>query len=195
MDTWYVERKLMPHIERLGKRYYCPLKDNRRVGDSNELRLYQRIDAFSWSEHEQQHGKPIHIKDFPKEHRVNIFRLVLSTEHTDYVATDDMAQDATQATQDLCNQRRRIEKFHRETKQVTGIDACQCRTTRSQHITSSMPSWSGFVSSKSPKTPLKSLSGQTQLVAPLHASTTAFSCCLYVSCVSPNIKRWLICEK
>lgn len=143
MDTWYAERKLMLRIERLGKLYYCPLKDNRRVDDSNEQRPYQRIDALIWSQDEQQHGKTIHIKDFPKGHRVKLFRLVLSTEHTDYVATNDLAQDDTQATQEVCGWRWKVEQFHREGKQVTGVERCQCRKARMQrnHIGCAILVW------------------------------------------------------
>jgi hypothetical protein len=70
MDTWYAERKLMLHIERLGKVYYCPLKDNRRVNDTQGQQPDQRIDQLNWSPTEQAHGKTVHIKDFPKGHYV-----------------------------------------------------------------------------------------------------------------------------
>src|SRR5258708_6065486 len=97
MDSWYAERKLMLHIERLNQVYYCPLKDNRQVDES--AGGYQRVDSLSWTDSEVQHGKTLHIKDFPKGHQVKVFRLVHSTERTDYVATNDMAQDSTQDTQ------------------------------------------------------------------------------------------------
>lgn len=132
MDTWYAERKLMMHIEQLGKLFYCPLKTNRRVDDSDEQHPYQRIDELTWSEYEQQHGKLIHVKDFPAGHRVKLFRLVLSTERTDYVATNDLAQDTTQATQQVCGSRWKVEQFHREGKQLTGLEDCQCRKARIQ---------------------------------------------------------------
>lgn len=143
MDTWYAERKLMLHIERLGKLFYCPLKTNRRVDDSDEQRPYHRIDELTWNEHEQQHGKLVHIKDFPKGHRVKLFRLVLSTERTDYVATNDLAQDTTQATQEVCGARWKVEQFHREGKQLTGLEECQCRKARIQrnHIGCAILVW------------------------------------------------------
>ena len=79
MDSWYAERQLMLHIERLHKVYYCPLKDNRQVDESDgEQPAYQRVDRLAWTQHEQQHGKTAHIKDFPKGHRAKLFRLVLS---------------------------------------------------------------------------------------------------------------------
>jgi hypothetical protein len=143
MDSWYAERKLMLHIERLKKVYYCPLKDNRQVDDSDGERGYQRVDSLTWTEDEVQHGKTLHVKDFPKGHLLKLFRLVLSTKRTDYVATNDMAQDSTQDTQEVCGLRWKIEQFHRETKQTTGIEDCQCRLARIQrnHIACAMLVW------------------------------------------------------
>ncbi len=143
MDSWYAERKLMLHIERLNKVYYCPLKDNRQVDDSADQSGYQRVDSLSWTEGEVQHGKTLHIKDFPKGHQVKVFRLVLSTKRTDYIATNDMAQDSTPDTQDVCALRWKIEQFHRETKQTTGIEGCQCRLARIQrnHIACAILVW------------------------------------------------------
>ena len=143
MDSWYAERKLMLHIERLGKVYYCPLKANRRVDETDGQQPYQRIDELAWSEADQQQGKFLHLKDFPTGHRVKLFRLVLSTERTDYVATNDLAQESTQGTQQVCALRWKIEQFHREAKQITGIEQCQCRKARIQrnHIGCAILVW------------------------------------------------------
>jgi len=143
MDTWYAERKLMLHIERLGKVYYCPLKVNRLVDDSDEQRPYQRIDQLHWSEDELAHGKVIHLRGFPKGHRVTLFRLPLSTERTDYIVTNDVAQTSAQDTQEVCALRWKVEQFHREAKQITGIERCQCRLSRIQrnHIGCAILVW------------------------------------------------------
>jgi hypothetical protein len=147
MDTWYAERKLMRLVETLGKVYYCPLKSNRRIDDSDGECPYQRIDELCWNDHEQQHGKLVHIKGFPKGHRVKLFRLVLSTDGSpqgaDYVVTNDLAQDDAQVAQEVCALRWKIEQFHRESKQLTGIERCQCRKARSQrnHIGCAILVW------------------------------------------------------
>ncbi len=143
MDTWYAERKTMMLIERLGKLYYCPVKSNRLVDDSDGKQPYQRVDSLVWNATEQAQGKIIHIKDFPKGHRVKLFRLELSTEHTEYIVTNDMAQNDPQVTQKVCDLRWNVERFHRETKQVTGIEKCQCRTQRAQrnHIGCAILVW------------------------------------------------------
>jgi hypothetical protein len=143
MDTWYAKMEVMKKIEKSEKVYYCPLQDNRQVDDSDGQRDYQRMDGLTWSETELQHGKTIHIKGFPKGHRVKLFRLVISTDRTDYVVTNDMTQDDTQATHEVCGWRWKIEQFHRELKQVTGLEMCQCRLQRSQrnHIGCAILVW------------------------------------------------------
>ena len=79
MDTWYATKDLMVFIESLRKVYYCPLKDNRQVDDSDGQRPYGRVDALSWREPEVAHGKRIKIKGFPKDHKVHLFRVGLPT--------------------------------------------------------------------------------------------------------------------
>jgi Transposase DDE domain len=143
MDTWYATKDLMLYIESLGQRYYCPLKDNRQVDDSGAARKFQRVDSLHWSDKELACGKVIKIKDFPKEHKVKLFRVVISTNRTDFVVTNDASQNSTLATHTVCGWRWKIEQFHRETKQLTGIEKCQCRKARIQrnHIACAMLVW------------------------------------------------------
>ena len=130
MDTWYATKHLMLYIEQLHKIYYCPRKDNRLVDDSGNLTPYRHVATLDWTRAEQHHGKRIKLKGFPKEHKVKLFRVVLSPQRTDYVVTNDLTQDDTQAVQDAGALRWKIEQFHRETKQVTGLESCQCRKAR-----------------------------------------------------------------
>jgi hypothetical protein len=130
MDTWYATKEMLLEIEALHKLYYCPLKNNRQVDDSGAAQPYQRVDSLTWSTTEMMHGKTIKIKGFPKEHKVKLFRVVLSTQRTDYIVTNDWTQTDTAATQQVCGYRWKVEQFHRETKQVTGLEACQCRKAR-----------------------------------------------------------------
>ena len=54
----------------------------------------------------------------------------LSTQRVDNVVTNDMVQDNTQVVQEVCGLRWKVGQFHRETKQLTGLDGCQCRKAR-----------------------------------------------------------------
>jgi hypothetical protein len=132
MDTWYATRELMLFIEALQKLYYCPLKDNRQVDDSGGQQPYRRVDSLAWTNDELQHGKRIKIKGFPKDYKVCCFRVEVSTHRTDWVVTNDPTQDSTEATQEVCGFRWKIEQLHREGKQVTGLERCQCRKARIQ---------------------------------------------------------------
>ena len=132
MDSWYATKGLMLFIESLGKLYYCPLKSNRQVDDSGGRHPYQRIDSLEWSEAELSQGKTLKIRGFPKKHKVQCFRVEVSTHRTDFVVTNDLAQTSTEDTQQVCGFRWRIEQLHRESKQVTGLEACQCRKARIQ---------------------------------------------------------------
>ncbi len=105
MDSWYATKESMLFIEELKKIYYCPLKDNRQVDDSGAVLPYRRVDGLQWSDTEKEHGKIVKLKGFPKDHKVKLFRVVLSTQRTDYVVTNDFAQDNTQAVQEVCGLR------------------------------------------------------------------------------------------
>ena len=130
VDSWYPSRQVLRYIERLEKLYYCPLKSNQLVDDSDGKYPHQNVDMLHFSEEEQVHGKFVHLKNFPKGHRVKLFRLALFTERTEYVATNDLTQDSAGETRKHCSIRWKIEQFHRQVKQVTGLERCQCRKQR-----------------------------------------------------------------
>ena len=56
---------------------------------------------------------------------------------------NDLGQNSTKVTQDASALRWRIEQFHREIKQLTGIEKCQCRRARIQrnHIACAVLVW------------------------------------------------------
>jgi hypothetical protein len=130
MATWYATKDLRLFIESFQQVYYCPLKDNRQVEDSSGQPPYQRVATLSWTAAALAHGQRIKIKGFPKAHKVQLFRVVVSTHRTDYVVTNDLAQESLEATQEACGFRWKMEPLHREGKQVTGLERCQCRKAR-----------------------------------------------------------------
>jgi hypothetical protein len=143
MDSWYATKDLMLLIDEMEKTFYCPLKSNRQVDDSTGERPYRRVDTLDWSEQELKHGKQIKIKGFPKDYKVKLFRVVVSSDRTEWIVTNDLAQDSAQDTQEVRGVRSKIEEFHREIKQLTGIESCQCRAGRIQrnHIACALLVW------------------------------------------------------
>ena len=102
-----------------------------------------RIDELVWRDEELQQGKLIKVRGFPKDKKVKLFRVTVSTNRTEFVATNDLSLASTDAVQDACGVRWKIEEFHRELKQLTGVEACQCRKARIQrnHIACALLVW------------------------------------------------------
>ena len=104
----------------------CPFCDITFKKKYNLDKYYQKL--FN----KNTNGKVIKIHKFPKDHKVKLFRVTVSTNRTDYVITNDMDQDSLEAVQEEYGFRWKIEEFHREVKQVTVIEKCQCRRGRIQ---------------------------------------------------------------
>jgi Transposase DDE domain len=143
MDTWYAVNNLMLYIDSLDKVYFCPLKTNRLVDDTFGKEKYKNIESLKWSDEDLECGKIIKIKSFPAEKKVKLFRVTVSTDRTDYIVTNDLSQSLTDVVQKVCKIRWKIEEFHREVKQLTGIESCQCRKARLQrnHIACAILVW------------------------------------------------------
>jgi hypothetical protein len=132
MDSWYATKEFMLHIERAEKVYVCPLKSNRKVDDSGGAKPYQAVGSLSWTDDEIERGKLIKVRGFPRDHKVKLFRVVVKPDRTDWVVTNDLSQASTGDTRKKCAVRWKIEQYHREVKQVLGIEKCQCRSARAQ---------------------------------------------------------------
>ena len=100
---------------------------------------------FDDDKQDLEHGKRVKLRGFPKDHKVQLFRVTVSTHRTDLVVTNDNdpTQASTQATRQVCGFRWKIEQLHREAKQVTGLEHCQCRKARIQrnHIACALLVW------------------------------------------------------
>jgi len=62
-DTWYAAKDLMLYIENLKKLYYCPIKNNRPVDDSGNIRPYRHADSLEWNYEELRHGRIVKISE------------------------------------------------------------------------------------------------------------------------------------
>ncbi len=144
MDSWYATKDLMLLIDGMKKTFYCPLKSNRQVDDSGGELPYRRVDELNWSEQELERGKRVKVKGFPKDYKVKLFRVVVTSNRTEWVVTNDLSRDSTHATREVRGVRWKIEEFHREAKQLTGIESCQCRAGRIQrnHVACALLVWS-----------------------------------------------------
>lgn len=79
----------------------------------------------------------------PKAFKVKLFRVEVSPDRTDWVVTNDLSCPLTQDAQEVSAVRWKVEEHYRETKGVTGIEACQCRKARIQRNLWPVPCSSG----------------------------------------------------
>jgi Transposase DDE domain len=144
IDSWYADQRLMLHIgDTLKKIYYTVVKKNRLIAEHRGQHAWQSVESLDWDEEECQSGKRIRLNDFPKEHKCQLFRVSVLTNRTDYVVTNDLSQHDVKLVKAECGIRWKIEQFHRELKQETGVDKCQCRKAKAQqnHIGCAMLVW------------------------------------------------------
>ena len=140
MDTWYAVARLFQYIHHLGKYFYCPIKTNRLVKDAN-AKTYSSVSELMWNAHQIQYGKSLKVKDLAMD--VKLFKVIVSTDRTDYVLTNDLRPHTIEYIAQKQKMRWNIESFNREVKQLTGIDKCQCRKANAQrnHIFFAMLVW------------------------------------------------------
>lgn len=146
MDSWYAVTDLFKWLITNEKLFYCPIKSNRKVDDSGGKEPYQPVSYLSWSAQEVQRGKLVKVHKMPQNTYLKLFRVLVSTHRTDYIVTNDIAQCETNAAEEKSGIRWTIEQFHREDKQITGLECCQCRLARSQrnHIGLAALAWLRF---------------------------------------------------
>jgi hypothetical protein len=131
-DSWYSSNDLMRLVHDLNKIFVCPIKANRLVDDGDGETDYKQVSKISCSKDELATGKTVKIKKFPNNFKVKLFQVVVTEDRMESIVTNDMTQKSSVGIRDVTAYRWRIEQFHREVKQTTGIEWCQCRKARIQ---------------------------------------------------------------
>ena len=148
MDSWYAAKNIMMEIHNRGKIFYCPMKCNRKTDDTvkkeNEPEhkyVHKQIQELEWSEEGLRQGKTVNLHGMSIN--LKLFRIIVANDKIEYIVTNDMTQDSTNAVREESSIRWKIEQFHREAKQTTGLEKSQCRKNRSQrnHICCAMLVW------------------------------------------------------
>ncbi len=147
MDTWYATSGFMSHIHKSGKYFYCPIKENRKIAssDCSDVIGVQAKD-FILTQEEKLSGYNCRLCGMDKSIRVKLFLVAHSTMRNEILVSNDLSLSSTVDIQNASAHRWKIEQFHRELKQNTGIQACQCRNHRAQrtHISVCMLLWVRF---------------------------------------------------
>lgn len=140
-DTWYASAANLKYIHQQERIFYTTLKANRLVSLTKE-EGYIHLDAIEWTLDRLQKGISVKLKEVP--FRVRLFKVVAKNGDIDWVITNDTDPNITTATaRDRIGVRWDIECFHREIKQLTGIEKCQCHSEWAQrnHIACCYHAW------------------------------------------------------
>ncbi|MGB7338789.1 MAG: transposase [Phototrophicaceae bacterium] len=139
-DSWYASWDNLKRVHRLGMIFFTTLKSNRMVSLSKEDG-YIHLDEIEWTPERLEHGVSIKLKKIP--FRVQLFKVVTPHGDIDWIITNSDALLTTDDVQDEDAKRWQVEQLHRELKQLTGIEKCQCRKQRAQrnHIACCYQAW------------------------------------------------------
>lgn len=140
-DSWYASVDNLKLIERLGMFFVTPLKANRMVSLSKD-EGYVHLDTLDWTAERLDQGVAVKLKEMP--FYVQLFKLVATNGDIEWVITNH--PPGTFTTSDIQDEnavRWQIEQLHRELKQLTGSEKCECRKARSQrnHIACCYHAW------------------------------------------------------
>ena len=139
-DSWYASWDNLKLADRLGFKFYTTLKSNRLVREANS-KEYQHLDEIEWTDTELREGKIVKLSKIP--FMVKLFKIVAKNGGIDWVITNNPDSTNMQFVQEANKVRWEVEQFHRELKQLTGSEKCQCRKQRSQrnHLANCYYAW------------------------------------------------------
>lgn len=140
-DSWYASVANLKYIHRHDRIFYTTLKSNRLVSLTKE-EGYIHLQDIDWTAERLKTGISVKLKDVP--FLVKLFKIVATDGDIDWVITNDPATDLTTTIVRGRNDVRwDVECFHREIKQLTGIEKCQCQNEWAQrnHIACCYHAW------------------------------------------------------
>ncbi len=140
-DSWYASWQNLKLVHRLDLVFYTALKSNRLVS-LNKKDGYIHLDEVNWTAEQLRNGIVVKLNKVP--FKVKLFKLVATNGDIDWVITNDLDSTSTaQVAQEANDVRWEVEQFHRELKQLTGSEKCQCRKQRSQrnHLACCYHAW------------------------------------------------------
>jgi SRSO17 transposase len=140
-DSWYASVENLKLIVRLDMVFVTTLKANRLVSLSKD-EGYIHLQDIEWTAQRLTHGVTVKLKEMP--FRVQLFKIVAPHGDIEWMITNH--PDDTFSAHDIQDEnavRWQIEQLHRELKQLTGSEKCECRKARSQrnHIACCYLAW------------------------------------------------------
>jgi hypothetical protein len=159
IDAGYTCKKIMQYVVRKEKIFYGVMPKSRKVSfpdpngtidpRTNKVKIiYTHVGELAWDDQTSEgerlraFGITVCIEDLPNDKPLRLFRIT-AKHRTEYIVTNDVSVETTEAAKKVGGFRWKIEQFHREVKQLTGVAKCQARKGRKQrnHICIAFVVW------------------------------------------------------
>jgi hypothetical protein len=155
IDAGYTCKKIIQYVVRKDKIFYGVMPKSRKVSypdptgqideRTNQVKIiYKHVGDLDWdtSAALQQYGITVCIEDLPKDKPLRLFRIT-AKHRKEYIVTNDVSVETTEDAKKVGGFRWKIEQFHREVKQLTGVSKSQARKGRKQrnHICIAFVVW------------------------------------------------------
>lgn len=139
-DSWYASVDNLKLIQTSQRYFVTTLKSNRMVSLSPQTG-YCHLEDLEWSEAHLLSGQMVKLKELP--FKVRLFKVVATNGDIEWIITNHPGFISAQVTKQASDVRWQIEQLHRELKQLTGTEKCECRKARAQrtHIALCYQAW------------------------------------------------------
>ena len=148
IDAGYTCKKIMQYVVRKDKIFYGVMPRSRKVSypdprgeidqRTNKTKIiYNHVGDVGWNEktelgaHLRTNGITVCIEDLPNDKPLRLFQIT-AKHRVEYIVTNDVSIETTEAAKKVGGFRWKIEQFHREAKQLTGVAKSQARKGRKQ---------------------------------------------------------------
>ncbi len=128
-DSWYASVENLKLIAKSRRYFVTTLKSNRMVSTSPQTG-YLHLAELEWSAEQLGSGQMVKLKELP--FRVRLFKVVATNGDIEWIITNHPGFSSRQVTKQASDVRWQIEQLHRELKQLTGSEKCECRNARAQ---------------------------------------------------------------
>jgi hypothetical protein len=138
-DSWYASKDFLNFLNEGGKIFYSNLPSSRVFYDEENKK--HKLKDYEFTEEEQKTGKLVKLNKM--NFMVRIFRSCVRKGETEIIVTNDITQSSVKEAEKMLSLRWGVEEFHREIKNVTGIEKCRARKSRIQrnHICCCLMAW------------------------------------------------------
>lgn len=155
IDAGYTCKKIMQYVVRINKYFFGVMPKSRVVSyeDVDHVTgemsvMFKHVSELGWQDkteegkHLRVYGKLVCVDFLPKDIKLKLF-LVTAKHRVEYLVTNQVSIETTQDAKKVGAFRWKIEQFHREVKQLTGVAKCQARKGRKQrnHICIAFVVW------------------------------------------------------